>query len=121
MKANRSDELTNYLVVWNMGYQDIFQFDGNIGPLECILMALLALFNEGAPGHFFHLMEALTMRLKNAKRLLRWPSRMHIYVFVESHTFFNKMEQFDSMGVPGHFSIRWSNLIAWWVSGHFSI
>ena len=96
-----------------MGYQDIFQFYGPVGPLECIFMAPLALFNEGAPGHFFHLMEALMMRLQSAKILLRWPSRMHIYDFVENHTFFCIMEQFDSMGVPGHFSISWSNLIAW--------
>ena len=68
-------------------------------------MALLALFKEGVPGHFFHLLEAPTMILQNTKTLLCWPSRMHIYGFVENHTFFNKMEQFDSMGVPGHFSI----------------
>ena len=30
-----------------------------------------------------------------------------------TRTFFYVMEQFDSMGVPGHFSIRWSNLLAW--------
>ena len=39
-------------------------------------------FNEGVPGHFFHLMKAPTMRLQNAKMLLCWPSRMHIYGFV---------------------------------------
>ena len=70
-----------------------------------MFMALLALFNEGAPGQFFHLMEAPMMRLQSAKILLHWPSRMHIYGFVENHTFFNMMEQFDSMGVPGHFYI----------------
>ena len=53
------------------------------------------------------------MRLQSTKILLRWPSRMHIYGFVENRTFFNIMEQFDSMGVPGHFSILWSSLIAW--------
>ena len=31
----------------------------------------------------FHLMEVPTMRLPNVKMLLRWPSRMHIYCFVE--------------------------------------
>ena len=57
-------------------------FYGSVGPLECIFMAPLALFNEGVPAHFFHLMEAPTMRLPNAKILLCWPSRMHIYDFV---------------------------------------
>ena len=66
-----------------MGYQDIFHFDDPVGPLECIFMALLALCNEGAPGHFFHLMEVPTTRLPNVKMLLRWPSRMQI------------LEQFD--------------------------
>ena len=31
----------------------------------------------------FHLMEVPTIRLPNVKMLLRWPSRMHIYCFVE--------------------------------------
>ena len=35
-------------------------------------------FNEGAPGHFFHLMEVPTMRLPNVKMLLHWPSRVQI-------------------------------------------
>ena len=35
------------------------------------------------------------MRLPNVKMLLRWPSRMHIYGFIENRTF---LEQFDSMG-----------------------
>ena len=64
-------------------------------------MALLTLSNEGAPAHFFHLMEAPTMRLPNVKMLLCWPSRMHIYGFIENHTF---LEQFVSMGVPAQFS-----------------
>ena len=55
---------------------------GSVGPLECIFMALLAIFNEGVPGHFFHLMEAPMIRLPNAKILLCWPSKMHIYGFV---------------------------------------
>ena len=50
------------------------------------------------------------MRLPNVKMLLCWSSRMQIYGFVENHTF---LEQFVSMGVPGHFS----NL---GVPGHFS-
>ena len=59
-------------------------------------MAPLALFNEGVPAHFFHLMEVPTMRLPNVKLLLRWPScRMHIYGFVENRTF---LEQLDRMG-----------------------
>ena len=41
------------------------------------------------------------MRLPNVKMLLCWPSRMHIYSFVENHTF---LEQFVSMGVPAQFS-----------------
>ena len=59
-----------------------FHFNGSVGPLECIFMALLALFNEGVPAHFFRLMEVPTVRLPNVKMLLRWPSRMHIYGFV---------------------------------------
>ena len=47
------------------------------------------------------------MRFQNIKILLCWPSRMHIYGFIENHTF---LEQFDSMGVPAHFSISWSLL-----------
>ena len=39
------------------------------------------------------------MRFQNVKILLRWPSRMHIYGFVENCTF---LEQFDSMGVTQH-------------------
>ena len=50
------------------------------------------------------------MRLPNVKMLLYWPSRMHIYGFVEMEYFFSMMEQFDSMGVPAHFSILWSLL-----------
>ena len=88
------------LLAW--GYQDIFHFDGPVGPLECIFKALLALCNEGVPRHFFQLMETPTMRLQNVKLLLRWSSRMQIYGFVENHPF---LEQFDSMGVLGHFSI----------------
>ena len=41
------------------------------------------------------------MRLPNVKMLLRWPSRMHIYGFLENRTF---LEQFVSMGVRDHFS-----------------
>ena len=43
------------------GYQRNFHFYGFVGPLECIFMALLALFNEGVPAHFFHLKEAPMM------------------------------------------------------------
>ena len=64
-------------------------------------MALLTLSNEAVPTHFFHLMEAPTMRLPNIKILLCWPSRMHIYGSVENYTF---LEQFVSMGVPAQFS-----------------
>ena len=64
-------------------------------------MALLTLSNEVAPTHFFHLMEAPTMRLPNVKMLLCWPSRMQVYGFVENHTF---LEQFVRMGVPAQFS-----------------
>ena len=64
-------------------------------------MALLTLSNEGAPAHFFHLMEAPTMRLPNVKMLLCWSSRMQIYGFVENLTF---LEQFVSRGVPAQFS-----------------
>ena len=42
------------------------------------------------------------MRFQNAKILLRWPSRIHIYGLVENRTF---LEQFDRMGVPAHFLI----------------
>ena len=42
------------------------------------------------------------MRLPNVKMLLRWPSKMRIYGFVENHTF---LEQFVNMGVPRHFPI----------------
>ena len=83
------------------GYPHIFQFYGSVGQLECIFMALLTLSNEGAPAHFFHLMEAPTMRLPNVKMLLCWSSRMQIHGFVENHTF---LEQFVSMGVPTQFS-----------------
>ena len=55
-------------------------------------MALLALSNAGVPAHFFHLMEAATLRLPNV--------RMRVYGFVENRTF---LEQFVSMGVPAHF------------------
>ena len=50
-------------------------------------MAPLAFFNEGAPAHFFHLVEALIMRLPNVKMLIRSPSRMYICGFVENGTF----------------------------------
>ena len=33
------------------------------------IMAPLALFNEGVPAHFFHLMEVPTMRLPNVKNV----------------------------------------------------
>ena len=62
-----------------MGYQRNLHFYGFVGPLECIFMALLALFKEGVPAHFFHLVEAPMMRLPNVKILLCWPFRMHIY------------------------------------------
>ena len=82
-------------------------------------MALLTLSNEVAPTHFFHLMEASTMRLPNVKTLLCWPSRMQIYGSVENHTF---LEQFVSKGVPAQFSnlgvpAQFSNL---GVPAHFS-
>ena len=64
------------------GYQRNLHFNGSIGPLKSIFMAPLALFNEGVPAHFFHLMEVPTMRLPNVKILLCWSSRMHIYGFV---------------------------------------
>ena len=63
-------------------------------------MAPLALFNEGVRAHFFHLIKAPTMRLQSAKMLFCWPSRMHIYGFIENRTF---LEQFVSMGVQDHF------------------
>ena len=47
------------------------------------------------------------MRLPNVKMLPHWPSRMHIYGFIENRTF---LEQFVSMGVPAHFKILWSLL-----------
>ena len=59
-------------------------------------MALLALSNAGAPAHFFHLMEAPTLRLPNV--------RMRVYGFVENRKF---LEQFVSMGVPVQFSFLW--------------
>ena len=40
------------------------------------------------------------MRLLHVKMLLHWPSRMHIYGFIENYTF---LEQFVSMGVRDHF------------------
>ena len=40
------------------------------------------------------------MSLPNVKMLLLWLSRMHIYGFIENHTF---LEQFVSMGVRDHF------------------
>ena len=101
LKVAHFSVLWSNLIAW--GYQDIFHFDGYVGPLECIFMAPLALFSEGAAGHFFSLWTAPTMRLPNVKMLLHWPSRMHIYGFVESRTFFYIMEQFDSMGVPAQF------------------
>ena len=64
-------------------------------------MALLTLSNEGAPAHFFHLMEAPTMRLPNVKMLLCWLSRIQIYGFVENYAF---LEQFVRMGVPAQSS-----------------
>ena len=81
-------------------------------------MALLTLSNEVAPAHFFHLMEAPTMRLPNVKMLLCWPSRMQIYGFVENHTF---LEQFLRMGVPAQFSnlgvpAQFSNIMEQFVS-----
>ena len=54
----------------SMGVQHNLHFYGNVDPLECIFMALLALFDEGVPAHFFHLIEAPTMRLPNEKPLL---------------------------------------------------
>ena len=63
-------------------------------------MALLTLSNEGAPAHFFHLIEASMMRLQNLKMLLCWFSKMRVYGFVENHTF---LEQFVSIGVPAQF------------------
>ena len=50
-----------------MGYQRNSHFYGSVGPQECIFMAPLALFNEGVRAQFFHLVEAPTMRLQNAK------------------------------------------------------
>ena len=90
------------LIAW--GYQHNLHFYGSVGPLECIFMALLALINEGVPAHFFHLIEVPTIRLPSEKMLLHWPSRMHIYGFVENRTF---LEQFVSMGVRDHFYIWW--------------
>ena len=48
------------------------------------------------------------MRLPNVKKLLRWPSRMQIYGFVENRTF---LEQFVSMGVRDHFPMCWNFLL----------
>ena len=67
-------------------------------------MALLALFNEGVPAHFYHLKEAPMMRLQNVKILLCWSSRTRVYGFVEITHFF---ERFVSMGVPAQFSFLW--------------
>ena len=81
-------------------------------------MALLTLSNAGAPAHFFHLMEAPTMRLPNVKMLLCWSSRMRVYGFVENRKF---LEQFVSMGVPVQFSnlgvpAHYSNIMEQFVS-----
>ena len=48
------------------------------------------------------------MRFPKVKILLRWPSRMHIYGFVENHTF---LEEFVSMGVPVYF--QFDGAIEW--------
>ena len=64
-----------------MGVQHISPFYGSVGLLECIFIAPLALFNEGYERTFFTFVEAPMMRLQNAKALLCWPSRMHIYGF----------------------------------------
>ena len=83
-------------------------------------MALLTLSSAEVPAHFFHLMEAPTMRLPNVKILICWPSRMQIYGFVENHTF---LEQFVRMGVPAQFPI-WGyqhNLLEWGYQHNFPI
>ena len=46
-------------------------------------MALLALFNEGAPAHFSHLNVAPAIRLQNVKTLLCWSSRIHVHCSVD--------------------------------------
>ena len=63
--------LKTALVVYNMGDQCNFHFNGSVGPLKSIFMAPLALFNEGVPAHFFCLMEVPTMRLPNIKMFFR--------------------------------------------------
>ena len=90
----------HFTILWHC-WPSRMHIYGSVGPLECIFMALLTLSNEMAPAHFFHLMEAPTMRLPNVQMLLCWPSRMRIYGFVENHTF---LEQFVRMGVPAQFS-----------------
>ena len=73
----------------------------SVGPLECIFIALLALFNEGVPDHFPILWLRWPFLLRGYQRtflspnggthnetpkckmLLRWPSITHIYCFVE--------------------------------------
>ena len=81
----------------NEGYQCNLHFYGYVGPLECIFMAPLALFNEGVPAHFFHLIVAPTMRLQNAKHCSVGPQECIFMALFEIT----------------YFSILWSNLLAW--------
>ena len=54
-------------------------------------MASLALFNEGVPAHFFHLVEAPTMRLPNVKMLLCRPSRCIFMALFEITHFWSNL------------------------------
>ena len=89
-------------------------------------MALLTLSNEGAPAHFFHLMEAPTMRLSNVRMLLCRSSRMRVYGFVENRKFFEQFvsmgvpAQFSNLGVPAHFSNIMEQFVSMGVPAQFS-
>ena len=65
-------------------------------------MALLTLSNEGAPAHFFHLMEAPTMRPPNVKYCSVGPLEC----------------KFMALLKITHF---WSNLLAWGYQHNFPI
>ena len=77
--------LAEYYSKW--GYQHNFHFYGFIDPLECIFMAPLALFNEGATNTLFSPYGGTHDEAPERKKLLRWPSRMQIYSFLKWNIF----------------------------------
>ena len=74
------------MIAW--GYQDICIYYGSVGPLECIFMAPLALFNEGLRAHFFFAFIGINVKAPKRKHIAPLAFyNAYLWLCLKSHIF----------------------------------